>query len=114
VIKQRLALKVEDNALAQACLERRLILVEDPGVEPSGGRRMAEGLGLNSYACAALHGPGEPFGVLVVDFAATDQTPAPARLRFLDLFARQATAALENARLLYRLEETHRELRDVQ
>jgi signal transduction histidine kinase len=37
-----------------------------------------------------------------------------AHLRFLELFARQATAALENARLLHRLEGAHRELREVQ
>jgi hypothetical protein len=35
-------------------------------------------------------------------------------LRFLELFARQAMAALENARLVHRLEGAHRELHEVQ
>jgi signal transduction histidine kinase len=114
VLKLRLDLRAEDSALAQACLERRLVLVEEAAGEPPGGRRLAEELALHRYACAPLQGGREPFGVLVVDLGADDQASTPERLRFLDLFARQATAALENARLLHRLEEAHRELREVQ
>lgn len=113
VVKQRLNLAADDNAVAQACLERRLILVEQPEAEPAGGRRFAEELNLGVYACAPFLGREESFGVLVVDLEAVDQT-TPERLRFLGLFARQATAALENARLLHRLEGAHRELREVQ
>jgi signal transduction histidine kinase len=113
VVKQRLSLATDDNAVAQACLERRLILVEHPGAEPAGGRRFAGEIGLDAYACAPFFGREEPFGVLVVDLETVDQT-TPERLRFLELFARQATAALENARLLHRLEGAHRELREVQ
>jgi signal transduction histidine kinase len=114
VVKQRLELAADDNALAQACLERRPVLVESPGTEPSGGRRFAEEMGLDAYACAPLSGREEPFGVLVVALDNTDQASTSERLRFLELFARQATAALENARLLHRLEGAHRELREVQ
>lgn len=113
VVRQRLPLTADDNALAQACLERRLILVEHPGAESAGGRRFAGELTLGAYACAPLSGREEPFGVLVVDLEKVDQA-TPERLRFLELFARQATAALENARLLHRLEGAHRELREVQ
>ncbi len=67
VVKQRLDLAADDNALAQACLERRPILVENPATEPAGGRRFAEEMGLDAYACAPLSGREEPFGVLVVD-----------------------------------------------
>lgn len=114
VLKLRLDLRAEDSALAQACLERRLVLVEEAATEPPGGRRLAEELALHRYACAPLQGGKEPFGVLVVDLGADDQASTPERMRFLDLFVRQATAALENARLLHRLEEAHRELREVQ
>jgi signal transduction histidine kinase len=114
VHKLRLDLRAEDSALAQACLERRLVIVEEATAEPPGGRRLAEELALVRYACAPLQGGKEPFGVLVVDLDGDDQSSTPERLRFLDLFARQATAALENARLLHRLEGAHRELREVQ
>lgn len=114
VLKLRLDLRAEDSALAQACLERRLVMVEEAAAEPPGGRRLAEALSLVRYACAPLQGGKEPFGVLVVDLDGDDPSATPERLRFLDLFARQATAALENARLLHRLEGAHRELREVQ
>jgi signal transduction histidine kinase len=114
VVKQRLALAADDNALAQACLERRLVLVDNPGAEPAGGRRFAEAMALDAYACAPLSGREEPFGLLVVDLSRIDRDAASERLRFLELFVRQATAALENARLLHRLEGAHRELREVQ
>jgi signal transduction histidine kinase len=114
VVKQRLSLATDDNALAQACLERRLVLVENPASEPPGGRRLAAAMALNSYACAPLSGRDEPFGVLLVDLEGEDQARNAERLRFLDLFARQAMAALENARLMHRLEGAHRELREVQ
>lgn len=114
VIKQRLNLAVEDNAVAQSCLERRLVLVDNPEAEPPGGLGLAENLQLKVYACAPLSSREEPFGVLVVDLEEVDETSTSERLRFLELFARQATAALENARLLHRLEGAHRELREVQ
>jgi len=114
VVKHRLALAADDNALAQACLERRLVLVENPEAEPPGGRRLAAEFALSSYACAPLFGREEPFGVLLVDLEGEDQLPSAERLRFLELFTRQAMAALENARLLHRLEGAHRELREVQ
>jgi signal transduction histidine kinase len=52
--------------------------------------------------------------VLLVDLEGEAQLSNAKRLRFLELFARQAMAALENARLLHRLEGAHRELREVQ
>jgi signal transduction histidine kinase len=114
VVKQRLTLDASASALAQACLEKRLVLVENSQAEPPEGRRMAEALGISVYACAPLSGREEPLGVLLVDLEGTDQPPSSERLRFLELYARQATAALENARLLHRLEGAHRELREVQ
>ncbi|MCM2264275.1 MAG: ATP-binding protein [Desulfuromonadales bacterium] len=114
VVKQRLNLAVDDNAVAQSCLERRLVLVDKPAAEPPGGLELAEKLQLKTYACAPLSNREEPFGVLVVDLEEVDEISTSERLRFLELFARQATAALENARLLHRLEGAHRELREVQ
>ena len=114
VVKQRLSLVAGDNALAQACLEQRLTVVTDPEAEPPGGCFLARDLGLASYACAPLSIRDEPFGVLVVDLAGEEQVSSPERLRFLELYARQASAALENARLLHRLEGAHSELRAVQ
>jgi signal transduction histidine kinase len=75
--------------------------------------QLASELGITAYACVPLAGRDHPFGVLVVE-PSIGQSIGPARQRFLELFAGQAATALENARLLHRLEGTHRELRDVQ
>lgn len=114
VVKQRLTLAADDNALAQSCLEQRLVLVENPAAEPAGGRKLAEELELHSYACVPLGERERPFGVLLVDLGGDRQAAAAERLRTLELFVGQATAALENARLLHHLEGAHRELREVQ
>ena len=114
VVKQRLSLIAGENALARACLERRLIVVEDPEAEPPEGCFLARDLALARYACAPLSIREESFGALVVDLGGDDQPLSPERRRFLELFARQASAALDNARLLHRLEGAHSELRAVQ
>lgn len=113
VIRQRLPLDAAHNPLARACLERHLIIV-DPDTPPTDGiRQLAAGLGMTAYACTPLAGRDHPFGVLVVEPFGEERID-PVRQRFLELFAGQAAAALENARLLHRLENAHRELREVQ
>ena len=113
VLRQRLPLDAGHNPLARACLERHLIIV-DPDTPPMDGvRQWAADLGMTAYACAPLTGRDHPFGVLVVE-PADEERIDPVRQRFLELFAGQAAAALENARLLHRLENAHRELREVQ
>lgn len=112
VVKLRLPLQEDDNAVARASLSQSLIVVADPAEFP-GGRAMAAELGLAGYACAPLGGRDHSFGVLLVEFDGK-QHPTPDQLRFIELFSGQAAAALENARLLHRLEGAHRELRGVQ
>ncbi len=114
VMRQRLPLDAEDNALARAILKGRVVFVSRPGAEPPASAAMAEELQLGPYACAPLRSKNTPLGVLVVDGGESRQTIGLDRLRFLELFAHQASSAMENSLLLQRLETVNRDLRETQ
>lgn len=114
VVKQRLSLNRDDNALAKAFLDQEVVLVTHPEEEPSGGRQLAETLVLGPYACAPLTGRDESMGILLVDNPLSGREISPARKRFLELFASQAGSALDNASLVKRLEMAHDNLQDIQ
>jgi signal transduction histidine kinase len=114
VIKQRLPLDQQDNALARAFLEKQVVLVPEPGKEPPGGRLLAETLAMGPYACAPLSGREQVMGVMLVDNPMSGLEPSLSRKRFLELFASQAGSALDNAGLVKRLEMAHDNLKDIQ
>ncbi len=114
VIKQRLPLKGEENPAAQAYLTRQIVFIPDPGQQSGSAARMADELQLGPYACAPLSGRNRSLGVLLVDNPVSREPINPDSLLFLELFASLAGDALENARLVRRLERTHEDLREVQ
>lgn len=114
VIKQRLPLDPQDNALAKAFLAKQVVLVTTPGEEPPGGRHLAENLALGPYACAPLAGRDQIMGILLVDNPRSGLEVSLQRKHFLELFASQAGSAMDNAGLVKRLEMAHNNLRDIQ
>ncbi len=114
VIKQRLPLDRDDNALAKAFLDQQVVMVSHPGAEPAGGCLLAEALELGPYACAPMIGRDQIMGVLLVDNPFSKREIPATRKRFLELFASQAGAALDNANLVKRLEMAHANLQDIQ
>jgi two-component system, NtrC family, sensor histidine kinase HydH len=114
VMKQRLSLDANDNALARAVSKGRIVLISHPETESSSGAGLAEALQLAPYACAPLMGRSRPLGVLVVDNPESLDEITADRLRFLEMFAGQAGAAMENSMLLHRLETAHQDLRETQ
>jgi signal transduction histidine kinase len=114
VIKQRLPLDRQDNALARAFLDNQVVLVPEPGREPPGGRRLAEALALGPYACAPLSGRDQIMGVMLVDNPLSGVEIPMSRKRFLELFASQAGSAMDIAGLVKRLGMAHDNLRDIQ
>lgn len=104
----------EDNALARAARMRRIVFVAQPEAEPPTAAALAQSLDMAPYACAPLFGRHRPLGVLVVDNPDSREEITPDRLRFLELFANLAGAAMENSMLLDRLESAHQDLRETQ
>lgn len=114
VVKQRLPLSVEDNPLARALDQDKLIFLTDTHAFQGAFGRLAEALALNACALVPLRGRSRALGVLVVDSSCMSQTALVERRRFLELFANQAAQAMENSMLLNRLETSHRDLRETQ
>ena len=114
VLKQRLALDAEDNALARAVATAEVVLIRGAGAMQGSDEAFATNLGLSAYACAPLLGKDRVIGVVVVDNPDSHDDITPGRLRFLELFANQAAAAMENSMLLHRLESAHQDLRETQ
>ncbi len=114
VVKQRLPLDGQDNALARAFLQKQVVLVQHPDNEPAGGRQLSDTLELGPYACAPLIGRDQVMGILLVDNPLTQGEITPQRRHFLELFANHAGSALDNASLVKRLEMAHDNLQDVQ
>jgi signal transduction histidine kinase len=114
VMRQRLPFDPADNALARAAFQERVLLVTRPASEPPSGAALAEALQLAPYACAPMLGRDRALGVLVVDNPDSGEEIASDRLRFLELFASLAGAAMENSMLLNRLETAHQDLRETQ
>jgi len=113
ILQERLPLQ-EDNALARAARLRRIVFVAHPEAEPPTAAALAQSLNMAPYACAPLYGRHRPLGVLVVDNPQSREEITPDRLRFLELFANLAGAAMENSMLLDRLETAHQNLRETQ
>jgi signal transduction histidine kinase len=114
VLKQRLPLDGQDNPLAQAACSGKVILVQHPATESPSEAVLAGELRLAPYACVPLQGKEHCFGVLVLDNPQSREVIASGRIRFLEIFASQAGAAMENAQLLGRLEHAHRDLMETQ
>ncbi len=113
VMRQRLNLDADDNALARAVLKGRVIFVSQPSAEPAAGAALATELGLGPYACAPLRTKDRSLGVLVVDSCESGEPIGLDRLHFLELFAHQASTAIDNSMLMQRLETVNRELRET-
>ncbi len=113
LLKQRLPMQ-DDNPLARAARLGEVVFCSHPHVESPPARALAEALEMGPYACAPLLGRERPYGVLVVDNPQSRESIGPSRRRFLELFANQAGAAMENSMLVHRLETAHQELRDAQ
>jgi len=104
----------EAGPLARAVRLGRVVLVNVPGGKTDRGCEFVSRLQLAPYACVPLRGKDRVFGVLLVDNPLSGETISTEHLRFLELFAGQAGAALENALLLSRLENAHRDLVETQ
>jgi len=109
VLKQRISLNA-DSPLARAVRTGKVVLVSPPEQACS----ISAALDLSSFACVPLVGKNRRLGVLVIDNPNSKEPIAVDQVRFLELFATLAAAAVENSMLLGRLEKAHQELIDTQ
>jgi signal transduction histidine kinase len=114
VMKLRFSLDGGNGPLGRSVREKRVIQVPEPMGPAEPSRLFPDNLGLSAFACAPLYGRNRALAVLVVDNPSAAGPIPPGRLRFLELFASQAGAAMENSMLVHRLKTAHQDLQETQ
>jgi len=114
-VARELVISLEDaeNIAARAALERRAFLVTDGRNDPMVPRELADRLGTDSFAVVPLIFNDRVEGVILADNAITGKPITNYDLRSFELFAHQATLAVERSRLYSELERRLRELEEA-
>lgn len=114
VKETRLPLDSSRNQISRAVLARELVYVENPRRNHPIDRAFNRKFGSTPFAVAPLIAHEQVIGAIVVDHSASGRPLTPGELNMLQLFANQAGMAAENSILYNRLEETNRNLHDIQ
>lgn len=114
-VARDLVISLEDaeNIAARAAIERRAFLVTDGRHHPMVPRELADRLGTDSFAVVPLIFKDSVEGVIIADNAITGKKITDFDLRSLELFAHQATLAVERSRLYFELEHRLHEVQEA-
>jgi transcriptional regulator with GAF, ATPase, and Fis domain len=94
-----------------AIREGRSVLTEDAAIDGRfGGMESVVNLGLHSIVCVPLKAQDKTLGVIYVDNAETKGAFGPSDVRHLEVFAAQASVALEQCRARREAKQRRREL----
>jgi signal transduction histidine kinase len=102
------------NISSKAILEKRLIRVSDVTKEKRVDRDLVNRFGITEFAAVPLVAKDEVLGLVIADNPLTGKHIADGDLRFLQLILNQAGIAIENSMLYSRIEDAHRDFREVQ
>jgi signal transduction histidine kinase len=103
----RIPLIKDDDPLIQIMKSRMVALAQDGRFEPHGFEvgSLSNMLEMDSFGVAPLYLGSKDLGVLIADNAITHAVIDPASLRLLQIYAQQASAAIQNTRLYRELME---------
>ena len=114
VKESRMPLDKKSNMSSRAILEKKLIHVSDAAREKRIDREFLERFAINEFAAVPLMAKNEVVGLVIVDNPLTRKSITKSDLRFLQLLLNQAGIAIENSMLYSRIEDAHRDYREVQ
>lgn len=114
VKETRLPLDKSLNISSRAVLEKKLIYLSDAGKEKHTDRNFIKRFGLKEFSAAPLMVKGGSVGLVIVDNPLTGRPISRDDLRFLQLLMNQAGTAIENSMLHSRIEDAHRDFREIQ
>ncbi len=103
----------EDHLLIQAALERRSILVSNGSADVPVPGELIELLGEDSFVVVPLFSPSRSLGVIIADHFVTRKPITPEMVSALELFASQASLAIEHSRLYQNMEKKIDELKTL-
>jgi len=102
------------NVYSRAVLDKKLYFISDAAKERQEDRGFIKRFGVKAYAAVPLMVKGESVGLVIVDNPLTDRTISRDDLLFLQLLTNQAGTAIENSMLHIRIEDAHRDFREIQ
>ncbi|NOQ66802.1 MAG: response regulator [Desulfobacterales bacterium] len=102
-----------DHILIRATTERRSILVENGLADEPVGRDIIELLGEDTFIVIPLFSPSKSLGVIIADHFVTRQPISKNHIRSLEIFANQASLAIDQSRLYMEMEDKISELKNV-
>jgi two-component system sensor histidine kinase HydH len=114
VKEARMPLDKSLNVSSRAILEKRLIHVSDAAREKRIDRDFVKKFGITEFVAMPLMAKDEVVGLVIVDNPLTGKNITRGDLRFLRLLLSQTGIAIENSMLYSRIEDAHRDFREVQ
>ena len=102
-----------DHILIRATTERRSILVENGLADEPVGRDIIELLGEDTFIVIPLFSPSKSLGVIIADHFVTRQPISKNHIRSLEIFANQASLAIDHSRLYMEMEDKISEHKNV-
>ena len=103
----------KDHILIKSALERRSILVENGRAEVDVAMDLIELLGEDNFIVVPLFSPSKSLGVIIADNFVTGQPITKNHIRSLEIFANQASLAIEHSRLYTEMEDKIDKLENV-
>lgn len=112
---QQLSVPVGDreNTLVSTLRSRTSAHVGEAGRDPNMPRELTERLDLAEFACVPLSVPEEPLGVMLADNKYSGVPIDQHQVELLEMFARQASLAISNARAYERIQRQLQELHET-
>ena len=95
----------KEHILIKSALERRSILVENGQADVPVARELIEVLGEDTFVVVPLFSPSKSLGVIIADNFVTGQAITKNHIKSLEIFANQASLAIEHSRLYTGMED---------
>ncbi len=102
-----------EHILIRSALERRSFLVENGQADVPVARELIELLGEDTFVVVPLFSPSKSLGVIIADHFVTRQPMTKDHIRSLEIFASQASLAIEHSRLYMEMGDKIDDLENV-
>jgi signal transduction histidine kinase len=109
----RVPLIDSEHILIKSALERRSILVENGRADVPVAMELIELLSEDTFVVVPLFSPSKSLGVIIADHFVTRQPLSKDHIRSLEIFANQASLAIEHSRLYMEMEDKIGDLENV-
>jgi signal transduction histidine kinase len=111
--KLRVPVTDEEHILIRSSREKRSVLVENGQADVPISRELIELLGEDTFVVVPLFSPRKSLGVIIADHFVTNQPISKSHIKSLEIFANQASLAIEHSSLYMEMNDKIRELKKL-